>query len=115
MERCVAIGQWRDKYPDPTPLPAVRRWLAATGAYADDLLTLLPVSSVPRSPLKQVVASIRAARDPLTLQDLAVNGTELISPGVRPRPEGGETVARLVGEDLEDQTRDERQFLVPSA
>ena len=112
IERGRAIGEWRDKYPDPTHLPAVRRWLAATGTYADDLLTLLPVSSVARSPLKQVVASIRAARDPLTLQDLAVNGTELIAAGVRPGPEVGETLARLLGEVLEDPTRNTRQYLL---
>ncbi len=65
-----------------------------------------------RSPLKQVVASIRAARDPLTLQDLAVNGTELIAAGVRPGPEVGETLARLLGEVLEDPTRNTRQYLL---
>jgi tRNA nucleotidyltransferase (CCA-adding enzyme) len=112
IERGRAIGEWRDKYPDPTHLPAVRRWLAATGAYADDLLTLLPVSSVAGSPLKQVVASIRAARDPLTLQDLAVNGTDLIAAGVRPGPEVGETLARLLGEVLEDPARNTRQYLL---
>src|SRR5438105_10065971 len=37
-----AIGLWRDKYPDATDPIAVRRWLAAVGQYADDLLALLP-------------------------------------------------------------------------
>jgi tRNA nucleotidyltransferase (CCA-adding enzyme) len=112
IERGRAIGEWRDKYPDPTRLPAVRRWLAATGAYADDLLTLLPVSAVAGSPLTQVVASIRAAKDPLTLQDLAVNGTDLIAAGVRPGPDVGETLARLLGEVLEDPARNTRQYLL---
>jgi tRNA nucleotidyltransferase (CCA-adding enzyme) len=112
IERGRAIGEWRDKYPDPTHLPAVRRWLAATGAYADDLLTLLPVSSVAGSPLNKVVASIRAARDPLTLQDLAVNGNDLITAGVRPGPEVGETLARLLAEVLDDPARNTRQYLL---
>jgi tRNA nucleotidyltransferase (CCA-adding enzyme) len=112
IERGRAIGEWRDKYPDPTHLPAVRRWLAATGAYADDLLTLLPVSAVAGSPLAKVAASIRAARDPLTLQDLAVNGTDLIAAGVRPGPEVGETLARLLGEVLEDPARNTRPYLL---
>src|SRR3989441_9989325 len=30
IERARAIGQWRDKYPDPKHVPAVRRWLAET-------------------------------------------------------------------------------------
>jgi tRNA nucleotidyltransferase (CCA-adding enzyme) len=112
IDRGRAIGEWRDKYPDPTHLPAVRRWLAATGAYADDLLTLLPVSAVAGSPLTQVVASIRAAKDPLTLQDLAVNGNDLIAAGVRPGPDVGETLARLLGEVLEDPARNTRQYLL---
>ncbi len=112
IERGRAIGEWRDNYPDPTHLPAVRRWLAATGASADDLLTVLPVSSAAGSPLKKVVAAIRAARDPLTLQDLAVNGNDLIAAGVRPGPEVGETLTRLLGEVLEDPARNTRQYLL---
>src|SRR5204862_84502 len=42
IERARAIGQWRDKYPDPRHLPEVRTWLSQVGAYADDLLALLP-------------------------------------------------------------------------
>src|SRR3989449_11500734 len=71
IERGRAIGQWRDKYPDPKHLPQVRRWLSQVGDYADDLLVLLPA---PRSPLPKVVESIRAAKDPLTVKDLAGNG-----------------------------------------
>src|SRR5438874_12633875 len=82
IERGRAIGQWRDKYPDPQHLPEVRRWLAQAGEYADDLLAVLPALDVSRFPfpvsrLSKVVESIRAAKDPLTLQDLAVNGNDL--------------------------------------
>jgi tRNA nucleotidyltransferase (CCA-adding enzyme) len=112
IERGRAIGEWRDKYPDATHLPAVRRWLADTGAYADDLLALLPVSAAAGSPLPKVVASIRDARDPLTLPDLAVNGNDLIAAGVRPGPELGETLTRLLGEVLEDPRRNTRQYLL---
>src|SRR2546422_8710343 len=68
IERGRAIGQWRDTYPGPKHLPEVRRWLSQVGEYADDLLTL-PSSPVP---LRRVVESIRAAKDPLTLKHLAV-------------------------------------------
>src|SRR5207302_1806523 len=81
IERGRVIGQWRDKYPDPKHLPAVRRWLSELGEYADDLLAL-PSSPVP---LPRVVSSIRAAKDPLTLKDLAVTGDDLIAAGVRGR------------------------------
>src|SRR5947199_3137807 len=36
IERARAIGQWRDKYPDPKHLPEVRKWLSQLGEYADD-------------------------------------------------------------------------------
>src|SRR6184192_4392164 len=101
IERGRVIGQWRDKYPDPTHLPDVRKWLSLVGEYADDLLVLLPGLDVSRFPfpvsrLPKVVASIRAAKDPLTLKDLAISGDDLIAAGVRPGPEVGETLARLL-------------------
>jgi tRNA nucleotidyltransferase (CCA-adding enzyme) len=108
IERGRAIAQWRGRYPDPAHLPQVRRWLAEVGAYADDLLALPGVSA----PLARVVASIRAAQDPLTLQDLAVNGTDLMAAGVRPGPAVGETLQRLLGEVLEDPTRNTRDYLL---
>ena len=98
IERGRAIGAWRDKYPDPKHLPGVRRWLSQVGEYADDLLTL-PSSPVP---LPKVVKFIRAAKDPLTLKDLAVTGDDLLAAGVRPGPEVGETLARLLDLVLED-------------
>jgi tRNA nucleotidyltransferase (CCA-adding enzyme) len=108
IERARAIGEWRDNYPDPRHLPEVRKWLSQVGEYADDLLAL-PSSPVP---LPRVVASIRAAKDPLTLKDLAVTGDDLIAAGVRPGPEVGETLARLLAGVLEDPTRNTREQLL---
>src|SRR5437763_2648435 len=68
IERGRAIGQWRDKYPDPQHVPEVRRWLAQTGEYAADLLALLPAGTAPRSPLPQVVEASGDAKAPLTLR-----------------------------------------------
>src|SRR5438874_3505317 len=87
IERGRAIGLWRDKYPDATDPIAVRRWLAAVGQYADDLLALLPA---PRAALTHAVARIRAANPPLTLKDLAVKGDDLIAAGVRAGPAVGD-------------------------
>ena len=108
VERGRAIGQWREKYPDPKDPVAVRRWLAAVGPYADDLLALLPT---PRS-LLHGVERIRAAGEPLTLKDLAVKGDDLIAAGVRPGPDVGEVLARLLEAVLEDPTRNTKEYLL---
>ncbi len=112
IERGRAIGQWRDKYPDAKHVPDVRRWLSQVGEYGDDLLALLPTGTAPRSPLPKVVASIRAAKDPLTVKDLAVKGADLLAAGVRPGPEVGETLQRLLADVLEDPTRNTRDYLL---
>ncbi len=117
IERGRAIGSWKDKYPDPKHLPAVRRWLSETGEYADDLLAVLPALDVSRfsfpvSRLSAVVASIRAAKDPLTLPELAVNGNDRIAAGVRSGPDVGEVLQRLLAEVLEDPQRNTKEYLL---
>jgi len=109
IERGRAIGKWRDKYPDPKDLAAIRRWLAAVGEYADDLLALLPARD---SSLLKSVAAIRAKNPPLGLKDLAVKGDDLIAAGVRPGPDVGEVLARLLDEVLEDPARNTREYLL---
>jgi len=108
IERGRAIGQWRDKYPDAKDAVAIRRWLAGVGQYADDLLALLPA---PRS-LLPAVAKVRDANPPLTLKDLAVKGDDLITAGVRPGPDVGEALARLLDEVLEDPARNTKEYLL---
>ncbi len=117
IERARAIGRWRDKYPDPRHLPEVRKWLSQVGEYADDLLALLPGLAVSRFPfpvsrLPKVVAAVRAAKDPLTVKDLAVKGDDLLAAGVRPGPQVGETLERLLAEVLEDPSRNTRDYLL---
>ena len=117
IERARAIGQWRDKYPDPRHLPEVRKWLSQVGEYADDLLALLPGLAVSRFPfpvsrLPKVVAAVRAAKDPPTVKDLAVKGDDLLAAGVRPGPQVGETLERLLAEVLEDPSRNTRDYLL---
>jgi tRNA nucleotidyltransferase (CCA-adding enzyme) len=112
IERARAIGEWREKFPDPKHLPAVRRWLSQIGEYADDLLTLHTAGTAPRSPLPKVVASIRAAKDPLRVKDLAVTGDDLLAAGVRPGPDVGAALERLLAEVLEDPKRNTRDYLL---
>ncbi|HET7297061.1 MAG TPA: CCA tRNA nucleotidyltransferase [Gemmatimonadales bacterium] len=112
VERGRGIGRWRDRYPDPQHLPAVRKWLSEVGPLADDLLALLGAGAAPRSPLAKVVASIRAAQDPLTVKDLAVTGDDLLAAGVRPGPDVGEALQRLLDDVLADPTRNTREYLL---
>jgi tRNA nucleotidyltransferase (CCA-adding enzyme) len=108
IERGRAIGVWRDRYPDAKDVVATRRWLSQVGEYADDLVALLPA---PRS-LLHAVERIRAASEPLALKDLAVKGDDLIAAGVRPGPDVGEALARLLDEVLEDPSRNTRDYLL---
>src|SRR5437899_2755857 len=61
---------------------------------------------------KGIATARRAAKDPLTLQDLAVDGNDLIAAGVRPGPDVGEALERLLGEVLEDPSRNTKQYLL---
>ncbi|MGH7700884.1 MAG: CCA tRNA nucleotidyltransferase [Gemmatimonadales bacterium] len=117
IERGRAIGQWRAKYPDPQRLADVRRWLSAVGEHADDLLTLLAAlhvsrSTFPASRLPGVVQAVRGAKDPLTVKDLAVDGDDLIAAGVRPGPDVGAALRRLLADVLEDPRRNTREYLL---
>jgi len=117
IERGRAIAQWRDKYPDPRHLPAVRHWLSRVGEYAEDLLAVLPALDhspfpFPLSRLPAVVQSIRTAQDPLSLKDLAVTGDDLLAAGVRPGPDIGATLERLLTEVLEDPSRNRKDYLL---
>ena len=117
IERGRAIARWRDQYPDPRHLPAVRRWLSQLGDGATDLLALLPALdpagfSFPIGRLPAVVASIRAGGDPLTLKDLAVTGDDLLAAGVRPGPDVGAALERFLVEVLEDPSRNTKEYLL---
>ena len=117
IDRARVLRDWRDKYPDPKRLSEVRKWLSRVGEHADDLLALIPGIDQSRIPnplsrLREVVEAIRAAADPLTLGDLAVKGDDLLAAGVRPGPEIGETLARLLDEVLEDPARNTRDELL---
>src|SRR2546422_537381 len=112
IERARAIGYWRGKNTHPQQLPAGRRWASAGGEHAGDVLVLPPVRTSPYSLLPKVVSSIRAAKDPLTLQDLAVNGNDLIAAGVRAGPDVGEVLQRLLADVLDDPKRNTKAYLL---
>ena len=106
VERGRAIGKWRGSYPEPRDAARVRRWLAETGEFADDVLVRASEG------LKKAVSAIRAKQPPLAIKDLAVRGDDLIAAGVRPGPEVGEALARLLDEVLEDPSRNTKEYLL---
>ncbi len=106
IERGRAIGRWRGNYPDPRDAARIRKWLSETGEFADDLL--IGASDA----LRKTVAAVRAANPPLGLKDLAVKGDDLIAAGVRPGPDVGEALARLLEEVLEDPSRNTKEYLL---
>jgi tRNA nucleotidyltransferase (CCA-adding enzyme) len=59
-----------------------------------------------------VVASIRAAKDPLTLKDLAVTGNDLLAAGVRSGPDVGATLERLLADVLDDPSHNTPAYLL---
>lgn len=106
IERGRAIGRWRDHYPSAKDLPAVRRWMSQVGEYGGDLLMLRGDSA-----LTAVTSRIVQRNEPLELKDLAIKGDELIAAGVRPGPDVGTTLQRLLDEVLEDPSRNTREYL----
>ena len=106
IERGRAIGKWRDNYPEPKDIARVRRWMADVGEHVDDLL--IGASD----PVRKAVAKVRADNPPLALKDLAIKGDDLIAAGVRPGPDVGEALARLLDEVLEDPSRNTKDYLL---
>jgi len=106
IERGRAIGQWRDRYPNVKSPAVIRHWLSQVGEYVDDLLTLAPAD------VAKAVVAIRAENPPLALKDLAVKGDDLIAAGVRPGPDVGEMLKRLLGEVLDDPDKNTKEYLL---
>jgi len=106
IERGRAIGQWRDSFPDAKSPAVIRYWLSQVGEYVDDLLTLAPEA------VAKAVARVRATNPPLGLKDLVVKGDDLIAAGVRPGPDVGEVLKRLLGEVLDDPAKNTKEYLL---
>jgi tRNA nucleotidyltransferase (CCA-adding enzyme) len=93
---------------------AVRRWLSAVGASADDLAALWSLRRGGEPPWAEVVREIRRRGDPLTRSDLAITGSDLQGLGaVGPRI--GQTLAALLDQVLEDPALNTRDALLALA
>jgi tRNA nucleotidyltransferase (CCA-adding enzyme) len=93
---------------------AVRRWLAAVGRAADDLLALEALRTGVDAPWAATVTEIRARGEPLTRGDLAVSGADLQALGAT-GPRIGELLAMLLDRVLDDPRRNDRDTLLALA
>jgi tRNA nucleotidyltransferase (CCA-adding enzyme) len=113
VERAAAVTRG-PAAPSGGDARAVRRWLAAVGRAADDLLTLEQLSTGAEAPWATTVGEIRARREPLTRGDLAVTGADLQALGaVGPRI--GELLAALLDRVLDDPSLNDRSTLLALA
>jgi tRNA nucleotidyltransferase (CCA-adding enzyme) len=97
--------------PEGTGEVAVRRWLAAVGRAADDVVALHRLRRGADAPWLDAMRAIRRRGDPLTRGDLAVSGRDLEEMGIRGRAVG-ETLAGLLERVLEDPTANTREGLL---
>jgi len=99
--------------PDAADARAVRRWLAAHVAEADDVLAI--VEPRVHTALAGAVRAERAAGAPLRLADLAVTGEDLMAAGVPAGPGLGATLRRLLDAVLDDPACNTRDSLLALA
>jgi tRNA nucleotidyltransferase (CCA-adding enzyme) len=93
---------------------SVRRWLSLVGAAADDLTDLWRLRQGQEAPWADLMATIRARKDPLTRSDLSVTGTDLLTLGIR-GPNVGTTLTALLDRVLEEPSLNTRDALLALA
>jgi tRNA nucleotidyltransferase (CCA-adding enzyme) len=113
IERAAAMARG-PAGPDGADARAVRRWLAAVGRAADDLLELHAVRAGQPAPWTADVAAIRERRDPLARGDLAVTGRDLQLLGFA-GPRLGEVLGILLDRVLDDPTLNTPEALLAIA
>jgi tRNA nucleotidyltransferase (CCA-adding enzyme) len=113
IERAVAVARGPAAPADQDPR-AVRRWLAAVGRAADDLLALESLRTGAEPAWGGVVSEIRARHEPLTRGDLAISGAELQALGAA-GPRIGELLAALLDRVLDDPGLNDRATLLALA
>jgi tRNA nucleotidyltransferase (CCA-adding enzyme) len=113
IERAAALSRG-PAAPADTTARTVRRWLAAVGRAADDLLELHAVRDGAPAPWADEVAAVRERRDPLTRADLAVDGRDLHALGLS-GPRLGRVLNVLLERVLDDPSRNTREALLAIA
>ncbi|MGH7561174.1 MAG: CCA tRNA nucleotidyltransferase [Gemmatimonadales bacterium] len=101
--------------PDGESPEAVRRWLAWVGPAADDLIQLEEWRRGSPASWRNAVLQTRAAGDPVSRGDLAVDGDDLLAAGVPRGPEVGRLLDRLLDAALTDPSLNTRERLLALA
>ncbi|MEO7985353.1 MAG: CCA tRNA nucleotidyltransferase [Gemmatimonadales bacterium] len=107
----IAAGPESPAGPDDT---SVRRWLAATGRAADDLLAIWSMRHGGTPPWAESVAGIRGRGEPLTRGALAIGGSDLQEIGATGK-RIGEILAALLERVLDDPSLNTRESLLALA
>jgi tRNA nucleotidyltransferase (CCA-adding enzyme) len=92
-----------------------RRWLAATGAAADDLLLAATYREGAEPSWATQVAGVRARGEATSRGELAVTGNDLIALGLPPGPALGATLDRLLDAVLLDPSQNNKAKLLELA
>jgi tRNA nucleotidyltransferase (CCA-adding enzyme) len=111
--------------PETAPERVFRLWLSSVGPAHLSAVARIDVAAARAAGMlldaKGVVASWRrarevlAARPPLGVGDLAVDGRDLIVLGLRPGPRFGEILDALLEQVLDDPSRNQRELLLAEA
>ncbi len=113
IERAAAMARG-PAAPAGTDARAVRRWLAAVGRGADDLLALHAIRTGRPAPWAGEVAAVRERGDPLARGDLAVTGRDLQALGLA-GPKLGDVLGILLDRVLDDPALNTRDALLAIA
>ena len=114
IERGRRVGEFRGQEPDPSSAVDVRRWMAKVGEAVDDLVAIA-VAEGSGADLDDAVKAVRNSAAPLTIGDLAVDGTDLMGIGVVQGPALGQLLASLLDEVLDAPTLHPNPRLLESA
>ncbi len=98
--------------PASTDAVATRRWLAAVGPAAEDLMAAHRLRHGVEAPWAPSVAGVRERGEATARGQLAVTGTDLKSAGVGAGPEIGRVLGELLEAVLEDPSQNRRDLLL---
>jgi tRNA nucleotidyltransferase (CCA-adding enzyme) len=111
----LALAIEPSMWPEPTP-PAVRRKLVQVGVDNASRAQRMWAREVPVPPHAEIGARVLAARDPLSVRQLAVGGNDLIAALQIPAgPMVGRILAMLFDRVLDDPTLNTRDALLAEA